>query len=44
MDETLERSREINYYNLVYKFKGSTKPISFTKFGGPMYRCILMIN
>ena len=37
MDEILEMSREIDYYNLVYKFKCSTKPIRFTKFGGPMY-------
>ena len=37
MDEILEMSREINYYNLVYKFKGPTKAIIFTKFGGPMY-------
>ena len=37
MDEILEESREIDYYNLVYKFKGPTKAISFTKFGGPMY-------
>ena len=30
-------SREINYNNLVYDFKGPTSSISFTKFGGPMY-------
>ena len=29
--------REINYYNLVYNFKGSTPSISFAKFGGPVY-------
>ena len=37
MNEILKMSREIDYYNLVYKFKGPTKAISFTKFGGPMY-------
>ena len=37
MDEILEMSREINYNNLVYDFKGPTSSISFTKFGGPMY-------
>ena len=37
MDEILQMSREINYNNLVYSFKGATSPISFTKFGGPMY-------
>ena len=37
MNEILEMSREIDYYNLVYKFKGPTKAISFTKSGGPMY-------
>ena len=37
MDEILEISREIDYYNLVYKFKGPIKPIIFTKFGGPVY-------
>ena len=37
IDEILEMRREIDYYNLVYKFKCSAKPISFTKFGGPMY-------
>ena len=30
-------SREIDYYNLVYKLKGPTKAISFTKSGDPMY-------
>ena len=30
-------SREIDCYNLVYKFKGPIKPIIFTKFGSPMY-------
>ena len=37
MDEILEMSRKIYYNNLVYNFKGPTSPISFTKFGGPMY-------
>ena len=37
MNEILKMSREIDYYNLVYKFKGPTKAISFTKSGGPMY-------
>ena len=35
MDEILEMSREINYNNLVYNFKGQTPSISFIKFGGP---------
>ena len=30
-------SRETDYNNLVYKFKGPTKVISFIKFAGPMY-------
>ena len=37
MDEILEMSRKIYYNNLVYNFKGPTSPISFTKFGGPLY-------
>ena len=37
MDEILEMSREINYRNLVYNFKGPTPSISFSKFGDPMY-------
>ena len=37
MDEILEMSRETNYNNLVYNFKGPTAPISFTRCGGPMY-------
>ena len=37
MDEILGMSREINYNDLVYDFKGPTSSISFTKFGGPMY-------
>ena len=40
MDEMLKMSREINYSNLVYDFKGLTPSISFTKFGGPMYTLI----
>ena len=30
-------SREINYNNLVYIFKNSSTPMSFTNFGGSMY-------
>ena len=37
MDEMLEMGRKIYYSNLVYDFKGPTYPISFAKFGGPMY-------
>ena len=37
MDEILKKSREINYSNLVYDFKGLTPSISFTKYEGPMY-------
>ena len=37
MDEILKMSREINYSNLVYDFKGTTPSINFTIFGGPMY-------
>ena len=37
MDETLKMSREIDYHNLVYDFKGSTSSISFTEFRCPMY-------
>ena len=37
MNEILKMSKKIDYYNLVYKFKGPNKAISFTKFEGPMY-------
>ena len=37
MDEILDMSKEIDYDNLVYNFKGSTPLINFTIFGGPMY-------
>ena len=37
MDEILEMSREIDYSNLVYDFKGATRLINFAIFGGPMY-------
>ena len=37
MDKILVMSKEIDYYNLVYMFKGPTKPIRFTKFAGPMF-------
>ena len=37
MDEILEMSREINYSNLVYDFKGATPSINFAIFSGPMY-------
>ena len=36
-DEILKMSREIDYKNLVYGFKGPTSSISFSKFAGPMY-------
>ena len=32
-----EISREINYNNLIYNFKGSIPSINFATFGGPMY-------
>ena len=37
MDEILQMSREINYSNLVYDFKGSTPSINFAIFGGPVH-------
>ena len=37
MDEILKMSKEINYSNLVYDFKGPTPSINFGIFGGPMY-------
>ena len=37
MDEILEISRELNFNNLIYHFKGQSSSISFTEFGGPMY-------
>ena len=37
IDEILKMSREINYSNLVYDFKGPTPSINFSIFGGPMY-------
>ena len=37
MNEILEMSRETNYNNLIYEFKGPTSSINFAKFGGPMY-------
>ena len=37
MAEILKMSREINYSNLVYDFKGPTPSINFAVFGGPMY-------
>ena len=37
MEEILEMRKEINYNNLVYNFKGPTRSINFTNFGGPMY-------
>ena len=30
-------SKEIDYSNLVYHFKGLTYPINFAIFGGPVY-------
>ena len=37
IDEILKMSREINYSNLVYDFKGPTPSINFAIFAGPMY-------
>ena len=37
MDEILEMSKEINYNNLVYYFKGPTPPKNFAIFDGPIY-------
>ena len=37
MDKILEMSKEIDYSNLVYDFKGPTHPINVVIFGGPMY-------
>ena len=37
MDEMLEMSKEIDYSNLVYHFKGPTHPVNFAIFGDPMY-------
>ena len=37
MDEILDMSKEIDYSNLVYNFKGPTPSINCTTFGGPMY-------
>ena len=37
MDEILEISKEINFNNSIYHFKGPSPSISFTEFGGPMY-------
>ena len=37
MDEILKMSREINYSNLVYDFKGPTTSINVSIFGAPMY-------
>ena len=37
LDEILETSKEINYNNLVYNFKGPTHPIDFAKFDSRMY-------
>ena len=37
MDEILKMSREFDYKNLVYGFKGPTSSISFSKFAGPIY-------
>ena len=34
MDEILKMSREINYSNLVYDFKGPTPSINFSIFAG----------
>ena len=37
MDEILKMSREIDYKNLLYGFKGPASPTRFLKFAGPMY-------
>ena len=37
MDKILKISREINYSDLVYDFKGSTPSINFAIFGGLMF-------
>ena len=37
INDILEMSKEINYGNLVYDFKGPTPSISFTVSRGPMY-------
>ena len=37
MDKILKTSREINYNNLVYDFRGPTPSINFAIFGDPMY-------
>ena len=37
MDEILKMSREVNYSNLVYDFKGRTPSIICAIFGGPVY-------
>ena len=37
MDEMLEMSKEIDYSNLVYHFKGPTHPVNFAISDGPMY-------
>ena len=44
MAEILKMSREINYSNLVYDFKGPTPSINFAIFGGPMYTYIQLKN
>ena len=36
MDEILKLSREMDYKNLVYGFKGPTSSIIFSKFAVPM--------
>ena len=37
MDEILKMSDKVDFYNLIYNFKGPTYSIKFGKFGGPMY-------
>ena len=37
MDEIPEMSREIDFNNLIYNFKGWSPSISFTEFGGSTY-------
>ena len=37
IDKILKISKDINYSNSVYDFKGPTASINFAIFGGPMY-------
>ena len=37
MNEMLKMSNKIDFDKLIYNFKGSTHPVNFGKFGGPVY-------